>query len=190
MYVGQDLTHDTTLDAKQYELLGLDLGDGISRKMGGLVLLISATWIALLWLIIGHPQPATMSAFIIPPAIMSFYGARKSPQQPRRVNITQWALKVRQLFIGHRPIVNLGRGEVTRGHYMPWRDRVDMKSVIHSFQGQEEGHIVYRTVRPNNFRERPTGRVFQTNKHTVTIYADVPEVQPRKLTLGKKGRTK
>lgn len=180
MHVGRDLTHDTTLDAKQYELLGMDLGDGISRKMGGLVLLIGLVWIALAWLIFGAPSPKTMILFILPPGLISFYGARKSPQQSRRVNVTQWALKIRQFFVGHRPIVNLGRTATTRREYMPVKDRVDMTSVLRSFGGGEDEQITYKTVRPSSFAGRPTGGLVQTNKHTVTIYAEVPEPRSRR----------
>lgn len=172
MHIGQDLTRDTTLEARQYDLLGMDLGDGLSRRMGGILLLLCLLWIGLLWLILGPPTPNTIFFYLFPPGVVGFFGARANNQQPRRVNLTQWALKIRQLFIGHKPIVNLGRTRTNRREYMPWSDRIDMSTLMHSFTKDTNRPVKYKEINPMSFRDRAVGPLIESNRHPVMLHGE------------------
>jgi hypothetical protein len=182
MRIGQDLTRDTSLEARQYELLGMDLGDGISRRMGGILAILCFVWIGLLLLILGAPSPQTIILYLLPPGVIGFFGARPNNQQDRRVNLTQWALKVRQFFVGHKPIINLGRTAPTRREWMPVSDRVDASTLWHSFYKDQDHPIAYKQIQEFTFNDRPVDRLIESNRHPVMLYGE--EILPKARTRG------
>lgn len=183
MKIGQDLTRDTSLEARQYEFLGMDLGDGISRRMGGILVALCLVWIGLLVLLIGPPTSQTFILYTLPPGVIGIFGARPNNQQSRRVNLTQWALKIRQFFVGHKPIINLGRTAATRREWMPLSDRVDASTLLHSFYNDENQTITYKQIQDFTYQNRPVDRLIESNRHPVMLYGE--EITPKVRTRGK-----
>lgn len=172
MRIGQDLTRDTSLEARQYDLLGMDLGDGVSRRMGGMLVLICLLWIALLWVVLGPPNPSTIFLYLFPPSVVGFFGARPNNQQPRRVNLTQWALKIRQLFVGHKPIVNLGRTQPDRREFMPTSARIDLSTLLQGFTKDTGEGVKYKQITALTYQDRPVGRLIESNRRPVMLYGE------------------
>lgn len=183
MRLGQDLTRDTTIESRQYELLGMDLGDGISRRMGGILVLLCLVWVGLMFLILGPPTPYTFIFYSLPPGAIGVFGARQNAQQPRRVNITQWALKIRQFFIGHKPVINLGRTPSNRREWMPLSDRTDFSTILHSLYKDENEAVTYKQIESFTYKNRPVSRLIESNCHPVMLYGE--EIAPKERTRGK-----
>lgn len=188
MRYGRDLTHDVSLEPRQYELLGIDLGDGLNRMHFAIILGIAGSWVALLWLITGGPNQVNMLLFLLPPSIVIVFGLRKNDVQPRRANLTQWVLKGRQFFSAHRPIVNLGRTKARRQEFIPLTDRADMHSVLRSLRpvdNDEQTVSQFRRPRLLDFHDRPVGRLIHTNRRATRLYWDDAAASPHERRNGK-----
>ena len=91
MRVGRTLTHHFEIETRQYDLLGIDLGEGARRRMiifGEVIILL---WIAILFPFIGVPQKGTVSLYVVPPFVITAFGWRPgkfrrlpSRRSPRR----------------------------------------------------------------------------------------------------------
>ncbi|MEU2086527.1 hypothetical protein ABZ569_32230 [Streptomyces albus] len=123
MRTGHTFTRHWDLETKQHELLGVDLGEGVARRGLVLALVLLAAWTLPLLLIFGLPGVYTVSLYLSPPIVLAIYGAQRSGRTERRRNMTQWALRVRYLTLGHRPIVCGGRRAASRDEWIPLRDR-------------------------------------------------------------------
>ena len=74
MRVGRTLTHHFEIETRQYDLLGIDLGEGARRRMiifGAVIILI---WIALLVPLVGVPKKPTVSLYVVPPFVITASG--------------------------------------------------------------------------------------------------------------------
>jgi hypothetical protein len=123
MRTGRTLTAHFDLDTRQHELLGLDLGEGAPRRMLVLGLALFMVWTGGLFLIFGLPNRFTFTAYVLPPGLIAYFGTQRSSRINRRWNITNWALAVRYLVLGHRPIICGGRRAATRSEWIPRRSR-------------------------------------------------------------------
>jgi hypothetical protein len=137
MRTGHTLTRHFSLDTRQHEIMGVDLGEGPPRKMLVLTLALYLLWGGGALLIFGLPDKLTFSLYFTPPGVVAYYGARRSKGQPRRWNITVWALTLRYHLVGHRPIINGGRRAASRSEWIPrrgrWGDRVETLLALPGF---------------------------------------------------------
>ena len=136
MRVGRTLTHHFEIETRQYDLLGIDLGEGARRRMiifGAVIILL---WIALLFPFIGVPQKSTVSLYVVPPFVITAFGWRAGKFHERRRRVTEWALAVRYALRAHRPIIGLGARAADKTEYLPWRERIATQKVAEPGEGQ------------------------------------------------------
>ncbi|MFD9084549.1 hypothetical protein [Streptomyces erythrochromogenes] len=124
MRVGHTYTRHFDLETRQHEILGMDLGEGPSRRLLITGAVVYVAWTGGLLLIFGMPSQVTFTLYFVPPAMVTFYGAQRSRMKERRWNLTQWALTVRYLTVGHRPVINGGRRAADRSEWLPLRGRL------------------------------------------------------------------
>lgn len=120
---GRVLTKHFEIEARQHDLLGLDLGEGPKRRaliIGAAALTI---WAGGCLLLFGLPNKYSFSLYTLPPVILTVFGARPSARMGRRMALTDWALAIRYAVLGHRPIVRMGTRQAGRSEYLPLRQR-------------------------------------------------------------------
>ncbi|GAB4097829.1 hypothetical protein GCM10028787_33040 [Brachybacterium horti] len=111
------------LETRQHTLLGIDLGEGPPRKPLIFGIAVFAVWIALLWVLLDGPSKFTATLFILPPALITWFGSQKAAGNPRRFRFTTWVLAAAFVLRGHLPIINLGRRRPSRAELTPWNQR-------------------------------------------------------------------
>ncbi len=114
-----------SLETRQHTILGIDLGDGPSRKPLIFGFVVFAVWIALMWFILGAPGRNTATLYILPPALLTWFGAQRSTSNPRRFRFTTWVLAAMYVLRGHLPIISLGRRRPARAEITPLNQRRD-----------------------------------------------------------------
>lgn len=129
---GHTYTLHFDLETKQHELLGWDLGEGVSRKTLVIGLLLFGIWTGGLLLLFGPPSKFTFTLYAVPPIVIAYYGTQRSRRVDRRWNITNWALAIRYLVVGHRPIICGGRRSAARVEWIPRRARWGAKGDVMS----------------------------------------------------------
>ncbi|HEY0471453.1 MAG TPA: hypothetical protein VGD34_07295 [Kribbella sp.] len=129
MRVGRTLTHHFEIETRQYDLLGIDLGEGARRRMIIFGAVIIIVWVALLVPFIGVPRKPTVSLYVVPPFVITAFGWRAGKHHERRRRVTEWALAVRYALRAHRPIIGLGARAADKTEYLPWRERVATQKV-------------------------------------------------------------
>lgn len=111
--IGRTITKALTIEARQHELMGFDLGDGFRRKeaaLGALVFLATLPPVGLLMWWWGWFQAVPYVAIplmALPGLIVVIGGFRQSEVNPRRLIMTVSAITIRYLLVGYRPIVAL-----------------------------------------------------------------------------------
>lgn len=123
MRVGRTYTKDLAIEPRQHDLLGLDLGEGPPRRLLGILALSCTVWWTLLGMMFGLPSQASVTWYLLPPVLLSWFGMQPSPQLGRRRRITQWLLMLRYPTIGAQPIIRLGARPADRPDRLPWRVR-------------------------------------------------------------------
>ncbi|MFJ6239541.1 hypothetical protein ACIQH0_36275 [Streptomyces griseus] len=123
MRTGHTYTDHFRLETRQHELLGLDLGEGIPRRVLVLALVLYVLWDGALLLLLGLPSKATATLYLLPPGLVVAYGARPSTRVPRRLALTGWAITARYLITGHRPVICGGRRAAYRSEWIGRRGR-------------------------------------------------------------------
>jgi hypothetical protein len=124
MRIGRTLTHHFEIETRQYDLLGIDLGEGARRRMILFGAVITLVWVGLLVLIFGWPDKPTVSLYVVPPFVITAFGWRPGKNHERRRRVTEWALAVRYALRAHRPIIGLGARAADKTEYLPWRERI------------------------------------------------------------------
>jgi hypothetical protein len=124
MRVGRTLTHHFEIETRQYDLLGIDLGEGARRRMIIFGAVIVVLWGGLMALILGVPNKTTVSLYIVPPFVITAFGWRPGKYHERRRRVTEWALAVRYALRAHRPVIGLGARAADKSEYLPWSQRV------------------------------------------------------------------
>lgn len=125
MRTARNYTGAFALETRQHTLLGIDLGEGPPRKPLIFGLIVFVLWIALLWFVLGAPTKFTATAYILPPALITWFGAQRAPTNSRRFRFTTWVLAIAFVLRGHLPIIGLGRRRPTRAEITPWNQRRD-----------------------------------------------------------------
>ncbi|MEU8516349.1 hypothetical protein AB0C76_32920 [Kitasatospora sp. NPDC048722] len=127
---GRTYTRHFQLETRQHELLGVDLGEGAPRRALILGLILFAAWDGLLLLVLGLPSRFTFTLYVAPPALAVGFGAQHSRSLDRRWNLTRWAITLRYLLLGHRPIICGGRRAAHRSEWLGrrarWGSRLDL----------------------------------------------------------------
>jgi len=119
----RNYTNAFSLETRQHTLLGIDLGEGPPRKPLVFGIIIFALWIALMWFVLGAPTKYTATIYILPPALITWFGAQRAPNNSRRFRFTTWVLAAAFVLRGHLPIIGLGRRRPTRAEITPWSQR-------------------------------------------------------------------
>ncbi|MGW3503009.1 hypothetical protein ACWDMY_20250 [Streptomyces globisporus] len=123
MRTGHTYTDHFRLETRQHELLGMDLGEGIPRRVLILTAVLYLVWDGLLLLLLGLPTKLSATLYLLPPGLAVAYGARPSTRVPRRIALTGWAISARYLITGHRPVICGGRRAATRSEWIGRRGR-------------------------------------------------------------------
>ncbi|MEE2524494.1 hypothetical protein [Pseudarthrobacter sp. J47] len=121
--IGRTYTKAFSIETRQHELLGYDLGEGAQRRHLRLGLAAAAVWIALMIPILQAPNQITASIYLIPPGVFIALGVQMDPRQPRRMRVSSWLLSLMFTFSGHQPIVNMGNRKATKNEQITWRER-------------------------------------------------------------------
>lgn len=124
MRTGATYTRHFDLETRQHELLGIDLGEGTPRRTLILGFVLYLMWTGGLLLILGIPNKVTFTLYFLPPLLIAVVGTQRSRRNERRWNITYWALTVRYVALGHRPIICGGRRSAARVEWIPRRARM------------------------------------------------------------------
>jgi hypothetical protein len=118
--IGRTITKALTIEARQHELLGFDLGDGFRRKEAALGLLVFLATLppmgALMWWwgwFQTVPQFA-LPLMALPGLFIVMIGFRPSEANPRRLILTVTAITIRYLLVGYQPIIALEARRPTR----------------------------------------------------------------------------
>ncbi|OKI50345.1 hypothetical protein [Streptomyces sp. MJM1172] len=128
--VGHTYTRHFDLDTRQHEILGLDLGEGPSRRLLVTGAVLYAVWAGGMLLLFGAPSKITFTLYAAPPGVITFYGAQRSKANERRRNLAQWSLFLRYLMVGHRPVINGGRRAAARSEWLPMRARLGDRAEV------------------------------------------------------------
>jgi len=127
---GRVYTKSFSLETRQYDLFGLDLGEGIPRTLlvagGGLLL----AWCGLMWLLLGPPTKATILLYATVPGLLIWFAFKASKRVTRRRVLVEWILWARFLTRGRKPIINLESREAHRREAPPLRDLLDLDWII------------------------------------------------------------
>ena len=103
------------IETRQHDLFNVDLGEGVPRRALIAAIVMYLIWWTVLVVLIGSPNKHTAVLFVAPPALLTFFGWQETERNPQRRHITEWALTLRWLAKGHRPVIALGRVS-GRGH--------------------------------------------------------------------------
>ncbi|WP_367141091.1 MULTISPECIES: hypothetical protein [Streptomyces] len=123
MRTGTTYTRHFDLDTRQHELLGIDLGEGAPRRALVIGMVLFGVWSGGMVLLFGLPGIYSFTAYFLPPLLTTWVGMQRSRRFDRRLNITQWAIFLRYLTLGHRPIICGGRRAAARSEWIPRRAR-------------------------------------------------------------------
>lgn len=109
MRILRTYTKHYELETRQYELFGVDLGEGIRRR--GLLIgaAIVAAWMGLFWGIGVPLRPGTFIGWVLPPALLAYY-AIQPDASGRRPRLAEWVDLARYGLIDRRPLTGLRLG--------------------------------------------------------------------------------
>lgn len=136
MRVGRTLTHHFEIETRQYDLLGIDLGEGARRRMIIFGAVVVTIWVGLLVLVFGLPSKPTVSLYVVPPFVVTAFGWRPGKYHERRRRVTEWALATRYAVRSHRPVIALGARSADRSEYLRWSERVPARRLAALLRGQ------------------------------------------------------
>lgn len=123
MRTGRTLTRHFQLETRQHDLFGVDLGEGIPRSTLALGAVAFTVWTGLLLAVFGIPAAKFASFYVLPPGLVTVFGARRSRTVDRRRNVTCWGIAARYLTVGHLPVVCGGRRDADRPERVAVRAR-------------------------------------------------------------------
>lgn len=130
--VGRTLTDILTIEARQHELFGMELGEGPKRKTIMLGALITGAWFLLaipltaflgLWANM-DVAPFGFAIVAAPPAVLLALGMRPQEDIPSRIALVRPVLRIRYALAGHRPLIRLGARRATRHEQISKRARL------------------------------------------------------------------
>lgn len=128
--IGRTLTRHFHIETRQHEVFNIDLGEGVPRRMLMLGVVVTLAWVALMAPIVGVPNRFTFSFYVLPPVLLAYFGFQEDAHQPRRRNLTTWAIRSRYATVGHRPIIGLGSRAAYRSEYVPLDRRLPLEGLV------------------------------------------------------------
>lgn len=130
MLTGRTVTKQLKIEARQYDIFGLDLGDGVVRSRAALGALAFVLWITIsapltitTGLIEARPDLGSL-IILFPPSAAIMLGFRSDDEVPQRMRLTNFALGIRQMLWPRGPIIGLGIREARRSERATLRERV------------------------------------------------------------------
>lgn len=130
MRQGRTLTKHLRLETRQYDLIGLDLGEGAPRKQLALILVTFVMWVAALAPFLGFPNKYEALVYLLPPGFFAWVAWQDSPGHAgRRRRLTDWLIQLRYALAGHRPVISLGARAATREEMIPLRERLPIEAI-------------------------------------------------------------
>ncbi|MFK0296341.1 hypothetical protein ACIQU6_38520 [Streptomyces sp. NPDC090442] len=102
------------LETRQHELLGLDLGEGVSRTTLRYGAVCCGVWWGGWLLLFGFPPQPLFPLFMLPPGLLTYYGAKRSSAYWRRTNLLVWSVRAHFLLRGVIPVIGRGRIPASR----------------------------------------------------------------------------
>lgn len=117
--IGRVLTRGFEIETRQYDLLKVDLGEGLNADFVYFGLLPSIAWGVLLSLIFGFPSSSAFMLYFGLPITISYIAFQPDPKRARRKRITGWILAARYLLVGCWPVVNAQRVKPSHNRVAP-----------------------------------------------------------------------
>lgn len=149
MRQGRTLTKPLTIESRQHSLLGLDLGEGIRRRILALGTLGFIGWIILTapitiatGFLAARPDVGSL-VILAPPIVLIMIGFLPDDGQPRRMRVTSAALRLRYLVRGYRPIIALGARDATRAERMSVLERLSPENRATENEGPTQ-RVIHR----------------------------------------------
>lgn len=124
---GLDLTEVLTIEARQHELLGMELGEGPKRSTLKLGALIGGVWLLVavpvsvglgLWASL-DVAPFGFAVAVIPPSVLLAVALRPLEDTPSRIGLVPVVLRIRYVIRGHMPVIRLGVRRASSGERIP-----------------------------------------------------------------------
>ncbi|OEV13741.1 hypothetical protein [Streptomyces nanshensis] len=109
MRISSTYSRHWDIETRQHEILGYDLGEGVSRKTLKYGAIAGAVWWGAWLMLLGFPPRPLVPLFLLPPIALTYYGVRRSPVYWRRTNLLLWAVRWHYLYAGLRPVIGRGR---------------------------------------------------------------------------------
>ncbi|HEX5495851.1 MAG TPA: hypothetical protein VFX70_14870 [Mycobacteriales bacterium] len=110
MRVLRTFTKHYQLESRQYELFGIDLGEGVRRRALLVGVAAVLVWVGLLFAAGVALHPSTFLVWVAPPLVVTYYGTQ-SEASGRRSRLAGWVDAARFVTTGRRPLTGL-RGDV------------------------------------------------------------------------------
>ncbi|MFD6879712.1 MULTISPECIES: hypothetical protein [unclassified Streptomyces] len=123
MREGMTYTRHFMLEARQHELFGVDLGKGVSRRTMLLGVLAFTVWDGIGFAVFGVPSLNWVTAYFLPPLLLTVLGAQPSRACDRRTVLAGWVIAGQYQVTGHRPVVRGGRAVAHRSEWLSRRAR-------------------------------------------------------------------
>lgn len=124
---GRTVSRQLHIESRQHELFGVDLGEGIPRKVLFIGAVAFVAWAGLVFSVTRTVNQQMMIIYCLPPLLFVQVGIQESPKNARRWRLTQLILKVRYALWSHRPVIRFGRRAADRHEFLPLTDRIGGK---------------------------------------------------------------
>lgn len=116
---GRTVSRQLHIESRQHELFGVDLGEGIPRKVLLIGALAFVLWAGLVFSVTRTFNQQMMFIYGFPPVMFVQLGIQESPKNARRWRLTQLILRIRYAVRAHRPVVRFGRRAADRHEFLP-----------------------------------------------------------------------
>lgn len=120
---GRTVSRQLHIESRQHELFGVDLGEGIPRKVLLIGAIVFVLWAGLVFSVTRTFNQQMMFIYGFPPILFVQLGIQENPKNARRWRFTQLILRIRYAFRGHRPIIRFGRRAADRHEFLPVTER-------------------------------------------------------------------
>lgn len=109
MRVLRTFTKHYELESRQYELFGVDLGEGVRRRALLVGVAAIVAWVGALYAVGVSLRPSTFVAWVAPPLVVTYYGSQPDGSG-RRTRLVGWYDAVRFALTGRAPLTGLRTG--------------------------------------------------------------------------------
>lgn len=115
---GQTVSRHLKFETRQHNL-GVDLGEGIPRKILILAFIIFPVWWVMVFSVLHGVNQITGMIYLLPPSLFLWFGTQESDGNLRRMRFTQGLLRLRYAATNHRPVIRWGRREADPREFVP-----------------------------------------------------------------------